>query len=135
VAAIEGSRLTEREEEVYSLLVTGIDTAEIATRLEITPAGVKSHIGSIFRKLGVTNRAAAISLALGPPRELATEGLTDRQAQVLRLVADGLTTAQVARALWLSPSTVRFHLHSAYGALRVRTRYEALATLAARPGN
>jgi two-component system nitrate/nitrite response regulator NarL len=135
MAVIEGSQLTEREDEVYGLLVTGIDTAEIATRLEITTAGVKSHIGSIFRKLGVTNRAAAISLALGPPREVATEGLTERQAQVLRLVADGLTTTEVARALWLSPSTVRFHLHSAYRALRVRSRYEALAMLAARPGN
>ncbi len=52
-------------------------------------------------------------------------GLTVREIEVLRLVAAGLTDAEVADRLSISPRTVGQHLRSVYGKLDVRSRTEA----------
>src|SRR5438132_1297920 len=59
------------------------------------------------------------------------EGLTPREREILELVAQGLTNAQIARMLWISPGTVRKHLENAYGKLEVHTRTGAVAALSA----
>ena len=53
------------------------------------------------------------------------EGLTAREVEVLRLVADGLTDAQVAERLVVSLRTVHAHLRSVYRKLDVRSRSAA----------
>jgi DNA-binding NarL/FixJ family response regulator len=65
-AAREGTRLdslTDREHEVLRLVARGATNAEIAAALHVAEATVKTHIGSIFAKLGVRDRAAAIVFA------------------------------------------------------------------------
>jgi DNA-binding CsgD family transcriptional regulator len=52
-------------------------------------------------------------------------GLTRRELEVLRLVASGMTDAQVADKLTISPRTVNTHLASIYGKLDVTTRTAA----------
>jgi DNA-binding NarL/FixJ family response regulator len=52
-------------------------------------------------------------------------GLTAREAEVLRLVAEGLTDAQVAERLILSPRTVSTYLTAIYGKLQVNSRSAA----------
>ena len=51
--------------------------------------------------------------------------LTPREAEVLRLVAAGLTDAEVAARLYLSPRTVQTHLRSIYSKLDLTTRSAA----------
>ena len=51
--------------------------------------------------------------------------LSPRQREILELVAEGLTNAQVAKRLFLSESTIKQHLRAAYKLLGVRNRTEA----------
>ena len=52
--------LTDREREVFSLLVTGLSTKEIALKLEISEKTVRNHISNVMQKLGVKGRANAV---------------------------------------------------------------------------
>jgi DNA-binding NarL/FixJ family response regulator len=65
-AAREAARLellTERELDVLKLMARGATNGEIAASLYVAEATVKTHVGSIFGKLGVRDRAAAIVFA------------------------------------------------------------------------
>ena len=55
------------------------------------------------------------------------DGLTAREVEVLRLVAQGLTDAQVAEKLVISPRTVNTHLTSIYAKIQVSSRSAATA--------
>jgi len=56
--------LTPREFEVLELLVAGLNNPEISERLYISIGTTRTHVSNIFSKLGVSNRAEAIALAL-----------------------------------------------------------------------
>ena len=56
-------------------------------------------------------------------------GLTRREREVVELVGEGLTNAQIAERLWISPGTVRRHLENAYEKLGVSTRTAAVRAL------
>jgi predicted ATPase/DNA-binding CsgD family transcriptional regulator len=60
-----------------------------------------------------------------------THGLTDREVEVVQLAALGLSDAEIAARLFISPRTVSRHLLSAYRKLNVRTRTAAGAAAAA----
>lgn len=55
--------LSEREREVLALIGRGLSNAEVADELHISDVTVKSHIGHIFTKLGLRDRAAVIVFA------------------------------------------------------------------------
>jgi len=55
--------LTEREHDVLRLMARGATNSEIAAGLHVSEPTVKSHVGAIFSKLGVRDRAAAIVFA------------------------------------------------------------------------
>jgi DNA-binding CsgD family transcriptional regulator len=57
-------RLSARETEVLRELVTGARNSDIAIRLGISERTVKTHLGSIYQKLGVETRAAAVAAAV-----------------------------------------------------------------------
>jgi DNA-binding NarL/FixJ family response regulator len=56
--------MSERELQVLCLLAEGIENAEIAERLSISPKTVKNHVASIFQKLGLQNRVQAAVYAV-----------------------------------------------------------------------
>jgi NarL family two-component system response regulator LiaR len=51
--------LTPRESEVMAMASGGLTNGEIAARLNVSVHGVKFHLASIYRKLGVANRTEA----------------------------------------------------------------------------
>ena len=64
----------------------------------------------------------------GDTREaVGIEALSDREVEVLALVADGRTNVQIAGELYLSIGTVKAHVHHIFGKLLVRNRSQAVA--------
>ena len=59
-----GHDLTPREREVLALLVEGLTNPEIAERLTVSYSTARAHVSNILSKLGVSNRAEAVALAL-----------------------------------------------------------------------
>lgn len=59
-----GLDLTEREREVLTLMIEGLNNVQIAGRLTVSPSTIKSHVSNILSKLGVASRTEAVTLAL-----------------------------------------------------------------------
>jgi DNA-binding CsgD family transcriptional regulator len=83
-----------------------------------------ARVRGLLRRRGVRRSATA------PARSPHWPELTDSEAAVVRLVADGATNREVAEQLYLSPHTVNAHLRHVFTKLGIRSRVE-LARLSA----
>ena len=75
-------------------------------------------------------RAGSASPTAVSPRETAgshVEPLSERELEVLRLIASGASNRDIARKLFVSLATVKTHINNIYRKLEVRTRTQALA--------
>ena len=89
----------------------------------MAPASFFARGASIAKRIiGYFNapRAAA-------PAEVPFPTLSDREREVLNLVADGKTNPEIARALYLSPKTMRNHVSNIFTKLQVADRAHAIA--------
>jgi two-component system NarL family response regulator len=86
--------------------------------------GLANRLLSEFAKMSVTEHGLA-----NPPkgRDRQADGLTERQIEVLRLVAQGLTYREVGKRLSLSERTVRFHMTEIISRLHLQNRNQVLA--------
>ena len=70
---------------------------------------------------GSTNGAKPGGATLSPVENL----LTRREIEILKLTAEGLSNGQMAKSLWVTEQTVKFHLSNIYRKIEVRNRTEA----------
>jgi LuxR family maltose regulon positive regulatory protein len=82
------------------------------------------HIDRVLAAFGVL-KAAPIRPAKTPAETL-IEPLTEREMELLRLVATDLSPVEIAERLSLSPTTVRTHIRNIYGKLGAHSRFEAV---------
>jgi len=75
----------------------------------------------------IVHSPARIRSTKHAPLELATEhpSLTDRELEILHLVASGAKNGDIARQLWITQQTVKFHVSNIYRKLDVANRTEA----------
>lgn len=113
-SALVGADADRRRTERRVRIALGEDrfAAAASTGLGLDAGQIRSST-----ELVVTELASAC-------RRLA-RGITEREAEVLRLVAEGLSNTDIATRLGLSPRTVHAHLRSVYGKLEVGTRIAA----------
>lgn len=121
-------------------LVESYDLAEIVGLLRAGATGFVSRdasVGDLSRAIIAAGRGeivlppematqALVALARGETEPQKPEvSLTDREQEVLNLLAKGLTNKDIAQSLILSVRTVEAHLHNIYGKLDVASRTEA----------
>jgi len=89
---------------------------------------LRTPLARLFQRsndLGLARRLGLRARAAGKPTDL----LSPREAEILELMARGYRNQDIAKALVLSPSTVKVHVRHIYEKLGVRTRSEAVARL------
>ena len=72
-----------------------------------------------------TSRSARARRQFANPAAAEESVLSARELEVLRLVAAGSTNSEIARKLWVTEQTVKFHLSNIYRKLEVGNRTEA----------
>jgi DNA-binding NarL/FixJ family response regulator len=87
------------------------------------PADLATAVRQAFAPTVFTAPRTPTLVTSPPPAELGL--LTKREREILRLVAEGRSNDEVARLLWVSRQTVKFHLSSVYRKLQVSNRTEA----------
>ncbi|WP_134127995.1 response regulator [Kribbella pratensis] len=90
--------------------------AEIGAALRSTAAGHSTFDPEVSKRLiaGLT------------PTDQATDGLTARETEVLRLIAQGLSNPEIAGKLFISEATVKTHINNTFAKIGARHRAEAV---------
>jgi DNA-binding NarL/FixJ family response regulator len=85
------------------------------------------HPVSLATLLREISRDTVVHMPRQPTRKTAATDcpLTDRELEILRLVAQGYTNGKIARELWVTEQTVKFHLSNTYRKLGVANRTQA----------
>ncbi len=141
-AALLGELLAERADAPL-VAYAGRDLDALVATADVAPPGLVLKASAAGTLLGALSAVAAgeryldpaVSARL-PAREPArapgpTASLSPREREILLLLADGLSGAQIATRLYLSTETVRTHVRNAVQKVGARTRTQAVALLVA----
>jgi DNA-binding NarL/FixJ family response regulator len=103
-------------------LLKDVDAAKLAEAIRVIAAGQAIVDPVVTRRL--LDQFAYRAPAPVPRSAPAIDGLTDREAEVLALVARGLSNAEIAAELVVTETTVKTHVHHLLGKLGARDRVQ-----------
>ncbi len=115
--------LAETEGYIRTFVNEGQPVATLLKKIKAEGSGPQAYVSKLlasFARQSVDETPAASAQPLVEP-------LSDRELEVLQLVAEGLTNRQIAERLYLALSTVKGHNRVIYGKLNVSRRTEAVA--------
>jgi DNA-binding NarL/FixJ family response regulator len=126
--------LRERMPAVRIAVLSGVDSDEVAREAlalganafiskrvgpdELPEALLGAYEGQVAEPIGSSSVARSSAV-----REA---GLTERELEILRALAEGRSNREIAKLLWLAEQTVKFHLTNIYRKLNVSSRTEAV---------
>jgi LuxR family maltose regulon positive regulatory protein len=117
-------RLAAAEGYVRAFLNEGpaIAASLARLRLRLTGTAVPGFVDRVLEAAAATSAEATI-----PQVQTLVEPLSDRELEILRLIAAGRSNPEIAELLYLSLNTVKWHVKNLYGKLQVHSRVEAVA--------
>jgi LuxR family maltose regulon positive regulatory protein len=118
--------LAAPEEYLRSFLDLG-EPAEAVVRGAIERQRLSEPTAGYARRLLSRFRAASPISPISPRAELPVDALTQREMEVLQLIAAGLSNREIGERLFLALSTVKGHARIIFDKLQVRRRTEAVA--------
>jgi DNA-binding NarL/FixJ family response regulator len=124
--------ISDEEADLYEAIKAGasgyllkeIPIDEVADAIRSVWAGQSRISPSMASKL--LTEFAAISKASEEKPQIATPKLTDREMEVLQLVAQGLNNRDIAKQLYISENTVKNHIRNILEKLHLHSRMEAV---------
>ncbi len=124
--------ISDEEADLYEAIKAGasgyllkeISIDEVADAIRSVSAGQSRLSPSMAAKL--LQEFAAMSKRAAEARQLPAPRLTDREMEVLRLVAQGLNNRDIARDLFISENTVKNHIRNILEKLHLHSRMEAV---------
>ena len=106
-------------------VLKGAGQEELLGAIRVAAGGAAVFGAAVAARLLHNLSSPSASTPASPPAVVAA-GLSDREAQVLRMMADGLDNARIARQLDLSVKTVQNHVSRVLAKLQARDRVEAV---------
>jgi DNA-binding NarL/FixJ family response regulator len=102
-------------------LLKDVEPAELVDAIRVVAAG-----NSLFGPAATERLVARFAQQAAPDAAHSLDELTDREKEILRLLATGLSNAELAEHLFLSETTVKTHVSSILRKLHVRDRVQAV---------
>ena len=106
-------------------LLKDVRPSELVDAIRVVAAGDALLAPSVTRRL-LDRFATALPDGEDEPAPPSLESLTDRELEVLKLLARGLSNTELAQQLFLSETTVKTHVSSVFRKLRLRDRAQAV---------